>query len=56
MDQPSISLLKSTVVRGIQMLVIGFMMNIGLIIIRILTLIQFFWMVFAKEENGLIAD
>ena len=38
------------------MLVIGFMKNIGLIIIRFLALIQFFWMVFAKEGSGLIAD
>ena len=38
------------------MLVIGFMMNIGLTIIGFLALIQSFWMLFASERNGFIAD
>ena len=56
MDQLSTSPRKYTVVRGVQMLVIGFMMDIGLTIIGFLALIQFFWMLFANERNGLIAD
>ena len=56
MDQPSTSPRKNTVVRGVQMLVIGFMMDIGLTIIGFLALIQFFWMLFANEQNCLIAD
>ena len=56
MDQPSTSPRKNTVVRGVQMLVIGFMMDIGLTIIEFLALIQFFWMLFANKQNCLIAD
>ena len=48
MDQPSTSPRKNTVVRGVQMLVIGFMMDIGLSIVGFLALIQFFYMLFAN--------
>ena len=56
MYQLSTSPRKNTAVRGVQMLVIGFMMNIGLTIIGFLALIQFFWMLLANERNGFIAD
>ena len=56
MYQLSTSPRKNTAVRGVQMLVIGFMMNIGMTIIGFLALIQFFWMLFANERNGFIAD
>ena len=55
MHQLSTSPSKNTTVKGIQMLVIGLMMNIGLTIIGFLALIQFFWMLFANERNGFIA-
>ena len=47
---------KKTAERGVQMLTIGFMMNIGLTIIGFLALIQFFWILFPNERNGFIAD
>ena len=56
MYQLSTSPRKNTAVRGVQMLVIGFMMNFGLTIIGFLALIQFFWMLFANERNGFIFD
>ena len=42
---------KTLVIRGFQMLVIGFIFNLGVTIIGLLALIQFFWMLFAKEKN-----
>ena len=56
MYQLSTSPRKNTAVRGVQMLIIWFMMNNGLTIIGFLALIQFFWMLFANERNGFIAD
>ena len=56
MDPRSTSPHKNTAVRGVQMLMIWFMMNLGLTIIGLLIVIQFFWMLFANERNGLIAD
>ena len=47
---------KALAVRGIQMLVIGVMMNIGVTIIGFLALVQFLWMLFANERNNAIAD
>lgn len=47
---------KSITVRGIQMLVIGIMANIGITIIGLLAFIQFAWMLFAREKNEFIAD
>ena len=47
---------KTLVVRGLQMLVIGFIFNVGVTIIGVLALIQFFWMLFTKERNNFIAD
>ena len=46
---------KTLVIRGFQMLVIGFIFNLGVTIIGLLALIQFFWMLFAKEKNNFIA-
>ena len=47
---------KSIAVRGVQMLVIGFMANIGITIIGLLAFIQFAWMLFTREKNEFIAD
>ncbi len=55
-DQLSTSPLKNTAVRGVEMLAIGFIMNIGLTIIVFLALTQFFWMLFANKRNSFIAD
>lgn len=56
MDQVLAPQHKALAVRGIQMLIIGVMMNIGLAIIGFLALIQFLWMLFASERNSAIAD
>ncbi len=47
---------KRLVLRGFQMLVIGLIFNLGVTIIGLLALIQFFWMLFTKERNNFIAD
>ena len=57
MDQVLTPHRKALAVRGgIQMLIIGVMMNIGVTIIGFLALVQFLWMVFASERNSSIAD
>ena len=56
MDQVLTPQRKALAVRGMQMLIIGVMMNIGLTIIGFLALVQFCWMLFASERNNAIAD
>ena len=56
MDQVLTPQRKALAVRGIQMLVIGVMMNIGVTIIGFLALVQFLWMLFTNERNNAIAD
>ncbi|NCW17425.1 MAG: DUF4389 domain-containing protein [Rhodobacteraceae bacterium] len=56
MDQVLTPQRKALAVRGIQMLIIGVMMNIGLTIIGFLALVQFLWMLFTNERNNAIAD
>ena len=56
MDQVLTPQRKALAVRGIQMLVIGVMMNIGVTIIGCLALVQFLWMLFANERNNAIDD
>ena len=56
MDQVITPQRKALAVRGIQMLIVGVMMNIGVTIIGFLALVQFLWMVFASERNSSIAD
>jgi len=56
MDQVLTPQRKALAVRGIQMLIIGVMMNIGVTIIGFLALVQFLWMVFASERNSYITD
>ena len=47
---------KSIALRGFQMLVIGFMANIGITIIGFLACVQFAWMLFTREKNSFVAD
>jgi hypothetical protein len=56
MDQVLTPQRKALAVRGIQMLIIGVMINIGVTIIGFLALVQFLWMLFASERNSSIAD
>ena len=56
MDQVLTPQRKALAVRGIQMLIIGMMMNIGFTIIGFLALVQFLWMMFTNEKNSSIVD
>ena len=56
MDQILTPQRKSLAVRGIQMLVIGVMSNIGLTIIGFLAFVQFLWMLITQERNSFISD
>jgi hypothetical protein len=56
MDQVLTPQRKALAVRGIQMLIVGVMMNIGVTIIGFLALVQFLWMMFTNERNSSIAD
>ena len=56
MDQVLTPQRKSLAVRGIQMLVIGAMSNIGLTIIGFLAFVQFLWMLITQERNSFISD
>jgi len=56
MDQVLTPQRKSLAVRGIQMLVIGVMSNIGLTIIGFLAFVQFLWMLITQERNSFISD
>ena len=56
MDQVLTPQRKALAVRGIQMLIIGVMMNIGFTIIGFLALVQFLWMMFTNERNSSIVD
>ena len=56
MDQVLTPQRKSLAVRGIQMLVIGVMSNIGLTIIGFLAFVQFLWMLITHERNSFISD
>ena len=56
MDQVLTPQRKALAVRGIQMLIIGMMMNIGFTIIGFLALVQFLWMMFTNERNSSIVD
>ena len=56
MDQVLTPQRKALAVRGIQMLIVGVMMNIGVTIIGFLALVQFLWMMFTNERNSSIVD
>jgi len=47
---------KSVVVRGLKMLVIGLMSNIGITIIGFLAFVQFLWMLITQEKNSFITE
>ena len=42
--------------RSLQMLLFGFLINLGLTVIGFLAFIQFFWLLITKEKNSFIAD
>ena len=47
---------KSIMIRGLQMLVIGLIFNLGITVLAFLTIVQFFWMLVTQEKNAFIAD
>jgi len=47
---------KIILIRGLQMLLFGLLINLGLTIINFLALFQFFWLLITKEKNSSIAD
>ena len=47
---------KIILIRGLQMLVFGLLLNLGLTVISFLAFIQFFWLLTTKEKNPFIAN
>jgi len=47
---------KSILIRGLQMLMIGVIFNLGITVLAFLVIVQFFWMLVTQEKNALIAD
>ena len=47
---------KHILIRGLQMLLFGLLINLGLTIIGFLAFFQFFWLLITKEKNLFIAD
>ena len=47
---------KHILIRGLQMLLFGLLINLGLTIIGFLAFFQFFWLLITREKNFFIAD
>ena len=47
---------KDILIRGLQMLLFGFFINLGLTIIGFLAFVQFFWLLINREKNSFIAN
>ena len=47
---------KDILIRGVQMLLFGFFINLSLTIIGFLAFVQFFWLITNKEKNLFIAN
>ena len=56
MENSSAQNRKIILIRGLQMLLFGLLINLGLTIINFLALFQFFWLLITKEKNSSIAD
>ena len=56
MENSSTQNRKIILLRGLQMLLFGLLINLGLSIIGSLAFIQFFWLLITKEKNSFIAD
>ena len=46
---------KNILIRGLQMLLFGFFINLGLTVISFLAFVQFFWLLINREKNLFIA-
>ncbi len=47
---------KSILIRGLQMVVIGIIFNLGITVLTFLAIVQFFWMLVTQSKNAFIAD
>ena len=56
MENSSTQNRKIILLRGLQMLLFGLLINLGLTVIGFLAFIQFFWLLITKEKNSFIAD
>ena len=56
MENSSAQNRKNILIRGLQMLLFGLLINLGLTIISFLAFVQFFWLLITKEKNFFIAD
>ena len=46
---------RNILIRGLQMLLFGFFINLGLTVISFLAFVQFFWLLINREKNLFIA-
>ena len=56
MENSSAQNRKIILIRGLQMLLFGLLINLGLTVISFLAFVQFFWLLITKEKNSIIAD
>ena len=47
---------KNILIRGLQMVVIGIIFNLGITVLTFLAMVQFFWMLVTQSKNAFIAD
>ena len=56
MENSSAQNRKIILIRGLQMMVFGLLLNLGLTVISFLDFVQFFWLLTTKEKNPFIAN
>ena len=56
MENSTRSQRKDILIRGLQMLLFGFFINLGLTIVGFLAFVQFFWLLIIREKNLFIAN
>ena len=47
---------KNILIRGLQMLLFGFFINLGLTVISFLAFVQFFWLLINRDKNLFIVN
>ena len=56
MENSSAQNRKIILIRGLQMLLFGLLINLGLTVISFLAFVQFFWLLSSNEKYSFIAD
>ena len=56
MENSTRSQRKDILIWGLQMLLFGFFINVGLTIVGFLAFVQFFWLLIIREKNLFIAN